>query len=248
MMSKQVIVTTSWDDGHKLDLRLAKLLKKYNLGGTFYVSPNNREFNKRDLLSDKEIVELSKDFEIGAHTMTHPRLTEISKKEAFNEIIDSKKYLEELTKKEVKCFCYPGGNYNKNIKEMVKKTGFIGARTINPLIIKYPKDNLEIGITIKSSPPSTIGLCGETKFLIKCNINLFPCLFTKNWEKRAKIAFDSVIKNGGVFHLWGHSWELEKHNEWDKLERVLAYISRREGIRYLPNSQIINKNNTRELN
>lgn len=34
-MKKQIIVTTSWDDGHKLDLKLAKLLEKHEIRGTF---------------------------------------------------------------------------------------------------------------------------------------------------------------------------------------------------------------------
>jgi peptidoglycan/xylan/chitin deacetylase (PgdA/CDA1 family) len=237
-MRNQVIVTTSWDDGHKLDLRLAKLLKKYNIKGTFYVSPRNREFKQADLLIDKEIIELSKDFEIGAHTMTHPRLTKVSEEEAKKEIIDSKKYLENLTKKEIKSFCYPGGDYNKKIKELVKKAGFSYARTINPLIIKYPRDLFEIGVTISSSPPSIMGLFGETKFVIKYNMNLLLCLFTKDWEKRARIAFDSVLKRGGVYHLWGHSWVINKDNNWDKLERVLAYISNKQNVKYLINSQL----------
>jgi len=35
---KKVIVTTSWDDGHLLDLRLAQLLQDAGLKGTFYIS------------------------------------------------------------------------------------------------------------------------------------------------------------------------------------------------------------------
>ena len=67
-MKKQIIVTTSWDDGHKLDLKLAKLLKKYGIGGTFYISPKNREFREEDLLLDEEIIKLDRDFEIwGSH-------------------------------------------------------------------------------------------------------------------------------------------------------------------------------------
>lgn len=30
-------ITTSWDDGHPLDLRVAELLSEYHLQGTFYV-------------------------------------------------------------------------------------------------------------------------------------------------------------------------------------------------------------------
>ncbi len=114
-----------------MDLKLAKLLKKYGIRGTFYISPKNREFREEDLLSDDEIIKLNRDFEIRAHTMTHPRLTKISEREAFNKIIDSKKYLEDLIREEVRCFCYPGGDYNKKIKELVKRTGFMGLEQSN---------------------------------------------------------------------------------------------------------------------
>ena len=30
-------ITTSWDDGHPLDFRIAELLSEYRLRGTFYV-------------------------------------------------------------------------------------------------------------------------------------------------------------------------------------------------------------------
>ena len=237
-MKKQVIVTTSWDDNHKLDSKLTKLLKKYNIKGTFYISPNNTKFKKQDLLNYKEIIKLSKDFEIGAHTITHPRLTKVSEKEAQKEIIDSKIYLEKLTKKEIKSFCYPSGDYNNKVKELVKKAGFIYARTINSIVTSPPKDFFEVKTTINCAPPSIRGLCGELKFTIKSSVKLIPCLLTKDWGKRAKKAFDFVLKNGGVFHLWGHSWEIDKYNDWDKLEKVLSYISNKKDVKYLINSQL----------
>jgi SAM-dependent methyltransferase len=33
------------------------------------------------------------------------------------------------------------------------------------------------------------------------------------------------MRNGGVFHLYGHSWEIEKTNSWKRLERVLQYLN-----------------------
>ncbi len=83
---KKVIVTTSWDDGHKLDIRLALLLKKYGIKGTFYVSPENHEFKKADRLTKAMIKTISNNFEIGAHTMTHPHLSKISLEHANSEI------------------------------------------------------------------------------------------------------------------------------------------------------------------
>lgn len=235
MKEKQVIVTTSWDDGHKLDLRLAKLLKKYNIKGTFYVSPNNREFKKEDLLTNKEIVELSKDFEIGAHTMTHPRLTKVSLEEARKEIVYSKKYLEKLIGKEIKSFCYPGGDYNKEIRDLVEEAGFKYARTVSRYNFLDSRDNLESGTSIH-----TYNHLSDIWRILKFS-RFNPIKFFKNlnWENLAKNMFDYVVENGGVYHLWGHSWELETRKEWDKLERVLEYIYNKMNSIYLSNLELM---------
>lgn len=241
MKNKQVIVTTSWDDGHKLDLKLAKLLKKYNIKGTFYVSPNNREFKKEDLLTDKDIVELSKDFEIGAHTMTHPRLTKISLEEAKKEIVNSKKYLETLTGKKINSFCYPGGDYNKEIRDLVEEAGFKYARTVKQIATKFSKDYLQSNTSLHIFPLSIKGVLGEIKYSFNGEIKIMPLLLTKDWEVMAKRIFDYVLENGGVYHLWGHSWEIDKNEDWDKLEKLFNYIKDFENVNYLINSKLLEK-------
>lgn len=71
-VGSELIVTTSWDDGSYLDLRLSSLLDKYGIKGTFYISPYY-EYRERSL-TENEIILLSKRGEIGAHTLTHPYL------------------------------------------------------------------------------------------------------------------------------------------------------------------------------
>lgn len=240
MKDKQVIVTTSWDDGHKLDLRLAKLLKKYNIKGTFYVSPKDREFKQEDLLTDKEILGLSKDFEIGAHTMTHPRLTKVNEEEAFKEISESKKYLENLTGKEIKSFCYPGGNYNKNVKELVKKAGFSYARTMKRFSFNISRDVFSSETSLETHRNSLITLPIDFMRILKFSkFNPLEAFRNLNWEHLAKKMFDRTLENGGVYHLWGHSWVVDNCDDWDKLERVLEYISNKSNVKYLTNSEII---------
>ena len=39
------------------------------------------------------------------------------------------------------------------------------------------------------------------------------------------ILFDKTLEEGGVYHLWGHSWEIDKNEDWNRLERVFKYIS-----------------------
>jgi peptidoglycan/xylan/chitin deacetylase (PgdA/CDA1 family) len=232
---EEMIVTISWDDGQKLDLKFANLLKKYGLKGTFYISPRNREWDKGELLSDKEIYKLSKDFEIGCHTMNHQRLTEIKEDQAYREILDSKLFLEKIINKKIESFSYPYGDYNNKIRNLVEKAGLIIGRTSNRYSFKYPLDPLVLDTTLHTYDH----ILDLAKILKFSRFN--PIEFCKNldWEHLARRMFDYVIRRGGVYHLWGHSKEIDTLSHWGKLENVLAYIAGRKNIRYLTNAEIL---------
>jgi peptidoglycan/xylan/chitin deacetylase (PgdA/CDA1 family) len=80
---RKTLVTTSWDDGHNLDLKVAALLDKSGLKGTFYISPQNRELSSASRLSDENIKLLASQHEVGAHTNTHPHLTRLDRNEVI---------------------------------------------------------------------------------------------------------------------------------------------------------------------
>ena len=148
---KLLIVTTSWDDGHKNDVILAKLLTKYNMKGTFYATQNYL-----NPLTEEEIIEISHNHEIGAHTLNHPILTKLSLEEAYKEIIGSKLYFEKILNHPVNMFCYPNGRYNEGIKQLVKKSGFIAARTCNHGNFSIPEDPFEWQISLHASNGSPL--------------------------------------------------------------------------------------------
>lgn len=233
--SRIVSVTTSWDDGHKLDVRLAALLKKYGIKGTFYVCPQDREFKSEDLLNPQELLSISEDFEIGGHTITHPHLAKIPLSEASDEIAQSKIYLEELLQREVTAFCYPYGNYNGEVKDLVKKHGYKLARTTRRYAFDTPQDTFAL--------PTTFHTYAHYSDLHKIFFfsHFSPVDVKKNWdwEKLAIALFEHTCQTGGVFHLWGHSWEIEKYNGWQKLENVLAYIARKQDVLHQTNTELL---------
>lgn len=233
---KKVIVTTSWDDGHVLDLKMAELLKKYNIKGTFYVSPRHHEFKSSELLNSIQIVQLGMDFEIGSHTMIHPRLGRVSAEESEKEMRESKHYLEGLLGVPVKSFCYPSGDYNELHIRQVGDAGFKLARTVKRYSFNKGDSSLELPTTIHAY--NHWSDLWDIMLFAKFNpLNIFR--YYQNWDFLAKAMFDRVLHEGGVFHLWGHSWEIEKNNHWEKLEGVLDYISNRREIEYLTNVEII---------
>ncbi len=229
LAKRNLIVTTSWDDGTVTDLSLAERLLKYGVKGTFYISrrPSQR------ILDEKDLRELDQNSELGAHTMNHPDLTRVSLTEARREIEDSKKYLEDLLGHDISMFCYPYGAYNDDVKKMVKDCGFIGARTCEPRGFSLPEDPYQWHITLLASNNSPLmALKIWWKFRLWNPRSLF------DWESRAKSLFDIVMEVGGVYHLYGHSSDQEDNDGWQKLERLLAYIANRQEVRYMTNGEI----------
>ena len=154
-MNKKIIVTTSWDDGRKQDLRILELLDKYNLKGTFYICPNEidvPELKGHMALSPDEIKQISKTQEIGAHTLSHPNLTKLPLNEVESEIKSSKQRLEGILGKEIDMFCYPSGQYNNRIISLVRQAGFKGARTIKRFSLDFSKDPFELSTTMSVTP------------------------------------------------------------------------------------------------
>ncbi|HSW81071.1 MAG TPA: glycosyltransferase [Candidatus Saccharimonas sp.] len=237
------IVTTSWDDGHKLDVRLAELLRRYNIPATFYISPRDREFTREDLLTDAQIKTLAKDFEIGAHTMTHPRLTEVSDDQARQEMFDSKTYLEKLLGKPVTTFCYPGGNYFKRHVAMAAELGFAYARTVKRHFYRINGAPQESHTTVNAYNHYQ-DLWKIFKF---AGYNPFKVPYYFQWQNLAKAMFDKARREGGTFHLWGHSWEIDQHGDWQKLEEVLRYISGHADVQYAVNGELAGLNKPRLL-
>ena len=68
---------------------------------------------------------------IGAHTCTHPRLSFLSRKEAREEIVSSKKKLEDRFCTPIEHFAYPYGDYNETTVELVQEAGFQTACTMH---------------------------------------------------------------------------------------------------------------------
>ncbi|MFW6121193.1 MAG: polysaccharide deacetylase family protein [Petrotogales bacterium] len=264
-MYKQAIITTSWDDGHPLDLKLAKLLKQYNVKGTFYIPIKN---NEREVMDEDQILQISKNFDIGGHTYSHQYLNRVSSEEAYNEIKKGKEELERILGYGVYSFCYPGGNYNQNTLKLVKKAGFAGARTVNQLKLNF-NSPYEMDTTVHVSGKlfghlknyfnrlgqmiigRPIGAPKEVKALeinyLDLNKDewfLLLKLMSKNslktdWVEVTKTAIEHVNRRGGIFHLWGHSWEIEKYNLWGQLEGILKLLSKYRNASYVDNTELI---------
>ena len=81
--------------------------------------------------------------EFGAHTISHPRLDQLSSTEAEKEIRDSKTKIEEQIGHTVTTFAYPYGRYTPQIKELVSRS-FQGACSTNIGFVESRSDRFAI--------------------------------------------------------------------------------------------------------
>ena len=78
--------------------------------------------------------------------------------------------------------------------------------------------------------------CGRPLGFVKFQpIKILRCL---EWDALAKAMFDQVIKEGGIYHIWGHSWEIDEHDDWEPLENVFRYIGANPKVSYVTNGEL----------
>jgi peptidoglycan-N-acetylglucosamine deacetylase len=78
-----VLFTTSWDDGHPLDIRIAAMLENFGFVGTFYASTGP---DGRRLISDKDLARIGERHELGIHGRTHTIFPELPDVQLADEI------------------------------------------------------------------------------------------------------------------------------------------------------------------
>jgi len=230
------IVTTSWDDGHPLDTKLADILLKHKIAGTFYISQNNKE---RSVMSEYDMREIYNNFEIGAHSLSHAILDKLNISKIEQEVKKSKQGIEDIIGSSVSMFCYPRGRYNKRVKEVVKNAGFIGARTTREFYLNKGSDPFEMPTTMQAFPlPRIIRIRHEILTRNWVGLRGFISHYNKKkWVEMAIGLFEELLYSGGVWHLWGHSWEIEEYGLWGELETVLRCVEGCDGVMYLTNKE-----------
>ena len=235
--NKLRFVTTSWDDGDCADLKLAELLQSKGIPGTFYVPIHYRE---RPLGPADLRTLASQGFEIGAHGSTHRHLWGLPPEELALEVRPCKRILEDVLGKEVEMFCYPHGRYDANVVRALQDAGYKGARTVRMLATRPTFEPFEMPTTLQVFPHARFTYLknvARARSFESLQSLLVHLPRVRSWLQLGKRLFDAVLEKGGVWHLFGHSWEFEQLGLWDDIREIFDYVCRRNGVRYVPNCE-----------
>jgi len=131
---KPIIIT--FDDGHLDTYEVAiPVLREFNMRAVVFVVGDRGLKNAiwdeaiggewLPLMSDEHILDIrAEGFEIGAHTMSHLMLTELSKTEIKEEVLNSKASIEKLLGEEIFSFAYPYGALDQKVYDVICRSGF----------------------------------------------------------------------------------------------------------------------------
>ena len=100
---------------------------------------------QRPMLDRKQLAEMvAAGMEIGAHTRTHARLTELDQSMIDDEVRGSRQDLEDMLGRPITSFAYPYGRFNEAAIEAVKRAGFRIAYTTRTGWVGSEPDPLKV--------------------------------------------------------------------------------------------------------
>ena len=217
-------ITISVDDGHATDLRTADLLDEVGLRATFYIPATNPE---RPVMSKQEIRTIASRFEVGGHTFHHRPLTGFGAEESRREIVDGKTWLEDVAGSPIRAFCYPQGKFNPGVARQVEAAGFACGRTCQLNLTAPPGDPYTWGVSTQAfSHSRQIQIRHAAVERNWTGLANYVRIFrgAVDWEDHFTRAVEQVSGHGGIAHLFLHSWEIDEHDGWDKLRRLLVRV------------------------
>ena len=126
-ISEGALILTFDDICESAFLNAFPVLRERNMPYTVFIAPGL--LDQPGYLKTEQLKELVRDplCTVGAHTVHHQALRFLPEKQAMEELLESKKQLEELCGREVCCFAYPYGSIyacsKRNVKQ-AKEAGF----------------------------------------------------------------------------------------------------------------------------
>jgi len=217
--------TLSFDDGITQDRRFVGLLNKYGLKCTFNLNSGLLGQSGRlesssysvdhTKIPPEEVASLYSGHEIAVHTVNHPRLDKMTSDEVYREVCDDLVALEKLSGQKIFGMAYPYGPAftDETLRVISEETP-----------IKYSRSTT-----------------GHKTFAMPENLIVWEPTCHSETGSLFKLADEFLAlkpESDALFYVWGHSYEFDIYDSWDRIEEFFAKISGKSDICYATNGEI----------
>ncbi len=214
--------TLSFDDGVEQDQKFIEMLKKYQLKGTFNI--NTGLLGDRDWLNqpgvscahykfrEEDLMSIYDGCEVALHSHTHPDLVTLPAPAVAYEVIENKAQLERIFKRPIRGMAYPMGTFSDGVADILQSCGVVYARTTKPTYAFSLPDNF-----LKWHP---------------------TCHHTDEKLFDLAEAFLSNERAAQVFYVWGHTYEMDAFDDWERMDDFLEKMANHTDIWYATNMEI----------
>ncbi len=211
--------TLSYDDGRNYDARLIEIMRKYGLRGTFNLNSNHFASNAQTCMSIEDIKELyAEDTEIALHGYNHLSLANVTPNLALRDIITDKEYMEKAFGKIIRGMAYANGSFSDDVVELLRSAGVVYSRTTRATqAFEIPDEWLLWHPTCHHKHERLFELIDE----------FFEEPRAYFWAQSPRI-----------FYLWGHSYEFDKDDNWERIDKFGAEMAKHDNVWHATNMQI----------
>jgi len=152
-LAPQSLVLT-FDDGFEDNFRYAyPAMARYGFTGCFFVpsgfietGANGHAAEDRPMSWSQLSELLQHGHEVGAHSISHIKLTTVDPARMRQEVCGSKDALEQRLQWPIEFFCYPSGDHNDAVKQAVRESGYRGG----------------LHCAARCEPPGSRSVCADT--------------------------------------------------------------------------------------
>ena len=226
---KKKALTFSYDDGVEQDIRLMEILNRNGLKATFNI--NGCRFEQDEYTYEEGRIhrpmgrkqalevyggELGKNHEIAIHSYSHPYLDHMPRAVATAEIIKDRECLEGMFGRVIRGCAYPMGTYSDMTVEVLRACEIAYARTIESTwSFRLPQNWLKMPATCHHDDARLFDL-------METFLNKQPSPREQVW----------------LFYVWGHAYEFERENNWERIETFCEKVGGKEDVWYATNIEI----------
>ena len=225
---KAKALTLSYDDGVEYDIRLMEILNAHGLKCTFNInsglfSPEGTTWEPETIhgrLTASQAVDVygNSVHEVAIHGVNHPFLHRLPIATATAEVFEDRKNLEAMFGRMVQGMAYPFGTQvvNDNVMQILRDCGIHYARTTDSTGgFDLPTNWLRMPATCHHGNPKLMEYAEQ---FLKIDGNHGPA---------------------HLFYLWGHSYEFDVDQNWDRMEEILKKLSGHDEIFYGTNREVL---------